>query len=255
MLAISENSKFSKRIFSDAGIPEESMVVVPHGVELEKYRNAQPLKLKTHKTYKILANIAQPHIRKNIPGLLEAYGKAFTKNDDVCLILKIVNKGPKQQFDVSFNEIYSTFKTRFKNHAEIEIITNFITDIESLYKACNIIITMSHAECFWMPGLEAMAAGNMVVAPRYGGQLDYMDDDNSLLIDGKEGRADGKMQYWTQSPYAAIFNPSSDHCATLLKSAVDNYDSLMEKFRPRMESVVNSHSWDIVAGKILELCK
>lgn len=248
------SSEFSKKIFSDAGVPSESMIVIPHGIDLEKFNRTEPLKLKTHKKYKILANIAQPHIRKNIPGLLEAFGKAFTKNDDVCLVLKIVNKKPTQQFDVSFNEIFSTFKSRFKNHADIELLTNFIPDIESLYKSCNMIMTMSHAECFWMPGLEGMAAGNMVIAPRYGGQLDYMNDDNSLLIDGKEGRADGRMQYWTQSPYAAVFNPNSDHCASLLRKAVDNYDSLMEKFKPRMDKVVREHTWDIVADRILELC-
>jgi len=248
------SSEFSKTIFAKAGIPEESMVVIPHGVDLEKFERTEPFKLKTHKRYKILANIAQPHIRKNIPGLLEAFGKAFTKNDDVCLVLKIVNKKPTQQFDVSFNEIYASFKARYKNHAEIELLTSFIPDIESLYNACDIVMTMSHAECFWMVGLEGFAANKIVIAPNYGGQLDYMNDDNSILIDGKVIKADAKMQYWTQSPYAAVFSPSTDHCAAQLKKAVDNYDSLIEKFKPNMKKVIACHTWDIVADKIVNLC-
>jgi glycosyltransferase involved in cell wall biosynthesis len=249
------SSQFSKKIFADAGVPEENMVVVPHGVNLDKFESVEPYPLKTKKSFKILANIAQPHIRKNIPGLLEAYGKAFTKQDDVCLVLKVVNKPPTEAFDVSFNEIYTTFKQKYKNHAEVEILSNFIIDIEGLYKSCHAVITMTHAECFWMPGLEGMAAGNLIIAPKYGGQLDYMNASNSLLIDGTIGKADRRMQYWTQSPYAAVFNPSIDHAIDVLRFAKDNYENLMKDFRPRMKKVVQNHTWDNVAAQILELAK
>jgi len=249
------SSQFSKKIFADAGVPNDSMVVIPHGIDLEKFESVESYPLKTKKSFKILANIAQPHIRKNIPGLLEAFGKAFTKQDDVCLVLKVVNKPPTQAFDVSFSEIYASFKDKYKNHAEVEILSNFIVDIEGLYKSCEAIITMSHAECFWMPGLEAMAAKNIVIAPRYGGQLDYMNDDNSLLIDGKEVKADKRMQYWTQSPYAAVFSPNIDHAVEMLRTAKNNYNNLIEKFKPNMNSMVNNHTWNSVAGQILELAR
>lgn len=249
------SSQFSKRIFADAGVPNESMVVVPHGIDHEKFESVEPYQLKTKKNFKILANIAQPHIRKNIPGLLEAYGKAFTKQDDVCLILKVVNKKTTNSFDVSFNELFTSFKNKYKNHADVEVVSNFITDIESLYKSCHAVLTMTHAECFWMPGLEGMAANNLIIAPRYGGQLDYMNDDNSLLIDGKEVKADRRMQYWTQSPYATVFEPSVDHAVELLRYAKNNYESLMEKFSPNMKSMVKNHTWDNVADQILGLTK
>lgn len=249
------SSEFSKKIFANAGIPNDAMVVVPHGVDTKKFESVEPYPLKTKRSFKILANIAQPHIRKNIPGLLEAYGKAFTKQDDVCLILKVVNKPPTQPFDVSFTEIFTSFKQKYKNHADVEILSNFIIDIEGLYKSCNAVITMTHAECFWMPGLEGMAANNLIIAPRYGGQLDYMNDDNSLLIDGKEVKADTRMQYWTQSPYAAVFAPNVDHAVEVLRKAKNNYESLMEKFVPNMKSTVKNHTWDNVAKQILELAK
>lgn len=249
------SSNFSKKIFADAGVPNDAMVVVPHGVNTEKFRDIAPYQLKTKKSFKILANIAQPHIRKNIPGLLEAYGKAFTKKDDVCLILKVVNKKPTETFDVSFTEIFTTFKQKYKDHADVEILSNFIVDIESLYKACDAVVTMTHAECFWMPGLEGMAAGNLIIAPRYGGQLDYLNDDNSLLIEGSVVKADRRMQYWTQSSYAAVFNPDVDHAVEVLRHAKNNYSSLMEKFKPNIKNVVENHTWDCVANRILELVR
>ena len=249
------SSNFSKEIFTKNGMAEDHQVMIPHGIHLDRFQNLGKLPLKTKKKYKILCNIAQPHLRKNIPGLLKTWGKAFTKNDDVCLVLKISKKSPNPQFDVPFNSIFNDFKSTYKNHAEIEIIDEFITDIETLYNACDVVMTMTHAECFWMPGLEAMAANKIVMAPRYGGQLDYMNDDNSILIDGKLIRADNRMQYWEPSPYAAVFDPDTDQAAAKLKDVVANYDDYLKKFSPKMKELLPNYSWTKVAGRIVGLCK
>lgn len=249
------SSNFSKKIFTDNGMPEEKQVMIPHGIHLDRFQNLGKYPLKTKKKYKILCNIAQPHLRKNIPGLLATWGKAFTEADDVCLVLKISKKSPNPLFDVNFAEMFNNFKARFKKHAEIEIIDTFITDIETLYNAVDVVMTMSHAECFWMPGLESFAANKIVVAPRYGGQLDYMNDDNSILIDGKIIRADLKMQYWEPSPLAAVFDPSTDQAAAKLKDLIANYDDYLKKFSPKMQEILPNYTWTKVAERIVGLCK
>lgn len=249
------SSAFSKKIFTDNGMPEEHQVVIPHGIHIDRFQTLGKYPLKTNKKIKVLCNIAQPHLRKNIPGLLNAWGKAFTKADDVCLVLKISKKGPNPMFDIPFTEVFNKFKLQYKNHAEIEIIDTFITDIETLYNSCDVLFTMTHAECFWMPGLEAFAANKVVIAPRYGGQLDYMNDDNSVLIDGKMIRADNRMQYWEPSPYAAVFDPDVNQAATKLKDVVANYDDYLKKFSPKMQEILPEYSWTKVAERFVALCK
>lgn len=250
------SSNFAKKIFSDNGMPDDHQVVVPHGIHLDRFQSLGKYPLKTKKKYKILVNIAQPHLRKNIPNVFKAYGKAFTKQDDVCLVLKVSRKSPQVTTDsVPFNEIYKDFCHEFKNHGEIEIIDTFITDIESLYNACDIVFSMSHAECFWMPGLEGFGANKIVVAPAYGGQLDYMNDNNSMLISGKEIRADVKMQYWEPSPYAKVFSPNVDHAAQILKDVVNNYNDYHSKFSPKMQELVLDYTWTKAAQKIVSLFK
>ena len=252
------SSNFSKKIFTDNGMPADHQVMVPHGIHLDRFANLGKYPLKTQKKHKILCNIAQPHLRKNIPNLLKAYGKAFSKTDDVCLVLKVSRKSANNSnatFDVNFNEIFNDWSSKFKNHAEIEIIDKFIVDIETLYNACDIVWTMANTECFWMPGLEGFAANKVVVAPRYGGQLDYMNDDNSILIDGKMIRADMRMQYWEPSSYAAVFDPDVDQAASKLKDLVANYDDYLKKFSPKMQELLPEYTWDKVADKILALCK
>lgn len=251
------SSSFSKKIFTDNGMPEDKQVVIPHGIDLNRFSITDKYKLKTNKKYKILANIAQPHLRKNIPGLLKTYGKAFTKADDVCLVLKVAKKSPQQTgiVDVPIGEILNDFRRTYKNAGEIEIIDTFMTNIESLYNACDVVITMSHAECFWMPGLEGFAANKVVVAPRYGGQLEYMNDENSLLIDGKEIRADHRMQYWEPSSYAKVFEPNTDHAAKLLRDLIANYDDYHAKFSPKMKELMPQYTWDNIAKRIITLCR
>lgn len=251
------SSEFAKKVFADNKIPEEHLVVVPHGVNAWQFRNAKPYPLKTNKVYKILANIAQPHIRKNIPGLFESFGRAFTKDDDVCLVIKISKSGQKERaiFNVDFDKELKKFKDKYRNHAEIEVVDHFIDDIGEIYAACDIVYSVTNAECFWLPGLEAMAADRLVIAPNWGGQLQYMNSDNSLLIEGKEGRASRQMQYWTASPYAVTFNPDLDHAAERLKEAVKNFHELKKKFRIPMEQTVQQLSWNNVGKQILELCE
>lgn len=249
------SSQFSKKIFTDNGMKEDHQVVIPHGIHLDRFNNLGKYPLKTNKKYKILCNIAQPHFRKNIPGLLAAYGKAFTKRDDVCLVLKVSRKSPQPGYDVPFNDIFNNWKTTFKEHAEVEIIDKFIVDIESLYNACDVVWTMSHTECFWMPGLEGFAANKVVVSPRYGGQLDYMNDNNSILIDGKEIRAIPQMQYWEPSPYAKVFEPNTDQCAEKLRDVISNYDDYLKKFSPNMQEILPNYSWSKVTERIVRLCK
>jgi glycosyltransferase involved in cell wall biosynthesis len=248
------SSRFSKKIFTDNGMPADKQVVVPHGIHLERFHNLGRFSLRTKKKYKILANIAQPHLRKNIPGMLRAYGKAFTNKDDVCLVFKVSRKSPQPGFDLNIDDLMARWKKEFPQTPEVEIIDKFIPDIETLYNACDVVYTMSHAECFWIPGLEGFAANKIVVAPRYGGQLDYMNDENSILVDGKTIRADHRMQYWEPSPYAEVFEPDVDQAASKLKDLIANYDDYMKKFSPNMKEVAEKHSWSAAAQKIIDLC-
>lgn len=248
-------SNFMKDVFMNGKIPEEKIKVIPHGIHLKDYENKEKFKLKTNKKFKILVNVAQCHLRKNIPGVFEAFGRAFTNKDDVCLIMKVVPKreGKEYTFDVDFYDIYKDFCKKYKEHAEIEIITEFLIDMVPLYNACDAVFTMSNAEGFYMPGLECLAANKINIAPEYGGQLDFLNKENSLLIEGKKVRADKKMMYWQSSPYAVMFQPNIDHSVELLKKCYKEYDELLQKFLPDMKKQTQKYTWDNVAKQILEL--
>jgi len=250
------SSNFSKKIFTDNGMPEDHQVVISHGINPEQFLNKDKYPLKTKKKIKFLVNIAQPHLRKNIPNVFKAYGKAFTKADDVCLVIKIAKKSPQPKTDsVPFDDIYRNFCKEFKNHAEVEIISDFIVDIVPLYNVCDVVFSMSYCECFWLPGIEAVAANKIIIHPNYGGALDFLNENNSILIPGKEIRADIRLQYWEPSPYAKMFEPNVEKATQALKDVYNNYEDYLKKFTPGMQEVAAEYTWENATKKIMDLVK
>lgn len=250
------SSQYSYDIFAKNNIPESKMLVVPHGVDTNVFNpDIPPFKLRTEKKIKFLHN-AIPHARKCHDRMIEAYLDAFTGDDDVCLIMKTKFKQPDRDkpFEVNVEEtLEKAFKGR-KNPPEIEIINDkFIPDIGSLYTACDAVVSMSSAEGFWLPGLEALACGMLVIAPRHGGQLEFLNDDNSLLINTNEMKAPITMQYWTHSPDAVVGDPDTRHCSELMRRAYENMDEEKVRIQKAARETTEKFSWENAAQMILDL--
>jgi glycosyltransferase involved in cell wall biosynthesis len=226
-------------------ISPEKLCLMPHGVEVDKFINAQPMKLNTDKKIKILINITQLHIRKNLSGTLAAIGEALNKNDDVCLILKVADKNPEYPFELKFQEIFKEFNKKYPNHIECLIIKDYIPNIESLYKACDILFLLSHAEAFSLTHAEGLIAGNIVFSSRYSGPLDFLTDNNSFLIDGKLIRAPRQSQYWEPHAHNSYFDPDVKIAAEKLRYCIDNFDDVKKnKLSFITSEVIRNFGWD-----------
>lgn len=246
-------STFAKQVFLDSGIPDSHMKVVPHGIDFEQVNAAFPYILQTKKKTRILAVIAQIHRRKNLDGMLEMYGKAFSKTDDVCLVLKVQDRPAKNFFELNFKDIFSKFKKQFPNHAEIEIVDQFIPNIYSLYKACDIVFSASHCEGFGITALDALALGKINIAPNYGGFTDFLNHDNSLLIEGREFFVPPNFLYWSQKNKTKAFMPSIESGVDKLRYAVSHKDELLNKFAQNINITRDHYSWQHVTSQIMDL--
>lgn len=246
-------SRFCFDSFILSGVPENKVEIVPHGIDLEKFKSPEIYPLKTAKIRKILLNIGQNHARKNILGSLCGFGRAFTKKDDVCLVAKISNKKIEHGFEVDVKKILEEFNRKFPNHAEVELITGFVPDVVSLYNACDIVYSLSHCEGFYLPALEALAVGKLNVTCRYGGQLDFLNDENAVLVEGNIQRSPASSQYWTPDFRNSHFMPDEIDAATKLKYVVENYPDLHKKMLPKMKETAENLTWDKVVSKILAI--
>jgi len=249
------SSQYSFDIFADNGVPKDKMLVVPHGVDTNIFNpNIPPFELKTQKKIKFLHN-AIPHHRKLHEKVIKGYFNTFTDKDDVCLILKTKFLDPKKlnEHEVDVQAILKKCAGRRKDLPEIEIIQSFIPDIGSLYTACDAVISMSSCEGFWLPGLEALACGSLVIAPRHGGQLEFLNDDNSILIDTKEMKAPSSMQYWTNHPDAVVGDPDIKHFSKMLWKVYKNLEKEKQRIKEPAKKTVEKFTWEAAAQMILDL--
>ncbi len=260
------SSNFSAEIFCINGVPAEKTFVIPHGVDTKVFNsNITPVKISTDKKFKFVSVVA-PHFRKNIDLLLEAFCEAFTKQDDVCLVLKSKvfkysdgiydeAKNPKGRkgFEIVLGDVFKNLKNRYgDNMPEIIVLNGHVENVASIYNACQCHITTTGSEGFGMPMLESMGCNMLNIAPRYSGHLDFMNDDNSLLIDTYIRPAKQVEQYWNYNPKAKIGQPDKTHTVELMRKAVREYDQLMAKFKPNMEKIVQEYSWTNAVKKIID---
>jgi glycosyltransferase involved in cell wall biosynthesis len=246
-------SQFGKECFINSKVPEEKIKVIPHGIDLKQFENKNKYQLKTKKRVKILVNVGQSHIRKNIKGMFQAYHMAFTKNDDVCLVAKISKNEMKNPFDIDPIKTYNMVKTGYKNPPEVELITEYIPSIVELYNACDAVYSLSYSEGFGMTMTEAIGANKINICCRYGGQLDFLNDNNSILIDGKITKASLQEQYWGADPRNTHFDADLKDAANKLRFVYENLGALNNKILPTYD--LTNYTWDSVGKKIMELVK
>lgn len=249
------SSQFSFDIFAQNKIPKEKMRVISHGVDFDRFKNAKQYPLVTRKSVKFFANIAQPHIRKNIIGMLEAWGKAFDKTSDTCLVLKVVDKIPEMAFEQNFTKLFNEFKLKYKNHAEIEVIKNYVPNIEDLYYSTDALFMIPNAECFHFPSLEMLSLSKPVISSNYGGQLDFLNKENSILIDGKMIRAPKNAHYYESSVYSEMFEPNIDCAVAALRNVAANYAQVKSNLKININELTERFSWESVANQMTALCR
>ena len=253
------SSNFSKEVFVNAGWPEEKCVVIPHGINIEDYKDNRKYGLHSNRTFKFL-NVSIAHYRKNIDLLIDAYYSAFSEDDDVCLVIKTSLKPPRKKlykFECNIVEqikdVQRKHMSRGKRLPQVEIVQTKLDSMIPLYNSCDCLISASSSEGFGMPLLEGLAAGMLVIAPRCTGQLDFLNDKNSLLVDVKVIDAGLKYQYWKPTNGATTYLPNKDALIDAMINAYQNKDSLIKNFNDEKIKTLDLFSWKNAANKILEI--
>lgn len=249
-------SNYCKQGFANAGVPKEMIEVVPHGVNECFISGTDKYSLNTDRKTKFFLNVGgQVHARKGIPGTLEAWGRAFTNKDDVILVVKANKKRPEQPFELYWPDLLSAFSDKYPMHAPVVTISEFIPDISALYRACDVVVSGSNSEGFNMPALEALHSNNLLIVSDYSGSQDFCNDNNSLLIKGKEVRCPPNYQYWGSSNNAVMFEPDKDHYASLMQKAAKEKDDLLKSFQPEIQRIKERYTWSNVVDQIVSLAE
>jgi glycosyltransferase involved in cell wall biosynthesis len=183
----------------------------------------ESLKQKYHLDFPVILTVGQFRPHKNLPGLIEAFGKLRKEMPAKLVILG------KQ--DPKHTRVYEAIdKTKAKSDI---VMPGFVTDEElSLwYKAASVFVFPSFYEGFGLPGLEAMMAGAPVVASNQA-SLPEVYQDAALYFDP--------------------FNTAD--IAAKIKEVILN-KKLQEKLIENGRKISRKYSWKKTAEETLDLYK
>lgn len=153
--------------------------------------------------------------RKNPLGAVEAFQRAFGRDRKAHLVLKM-NDGSVAP------ELRATLLEAIGGSPNIHVIEQKLTDQEmtDLLHSVDVLLSMHRTEGFGLPLARAMQLGKLVIATGWSGNLDFMNRDNSMLIDYSLVPArDPQQTYDYQDMDWA--DPSIEHAATCLRLAAD----------------------------------
>jgi len=145
--------------------------------------------------------------RKAWDVLLQAWYEEFSATDDVTLLLKadpnLAPPGTNCRREVD-QFVRSQLGRNPKKGPPVVVIDRLVetTEVPALYRTADAFVLATHGEGWGRPHMEAMAMGLPTIATRWSGNLEFMNDDNSCLVDYElvEAPTDGWLrgQRWAQ---------------------------------------------------------
>lgn len=237
-------TRFNVETFARSGVMPAKLFVVPGGIDPAVYSpDVPPFDWPDKKGYNFLS-VFEWNIRKGWDILLSAFLAEFRRKDDVALILK-VNVTFTTEEKVK-REIYHLIRSQGYNPADIpdiHLIVNNLTapEMAALYASCDAFVLPSRGEGWGRSYMEAMAVGLPTIGTRWSGQTEFMNEDNSYLID-----VEGFFEF---APYDPIHRghlwarPSVEHTRILLRRVYENRDESMWKGRTARREIAGKWTW------------
>lgn len=167
------------------GLDPARVAVIPLGVDLAHFTPAAPplarIVAAATKSVKFLF-VGGTIRRKGIDILLEAWRRAFTRDDDVCLIIKDFCRNGAYAGQTQDDAI-----SRVANDPAAGAVIHLtddlpLADLPGLYTACDVLVHPYRGEGFALPVAEALACGRATIVTRGGSTDDFCLPTTSMFI-------------------------------------------------------------------------
>jgi glycosyltransferase involved in cell wall biosynthesis len=260
MDAIITYSDFNRQTFSDFGI-NRPIIVVPHGVDSERFSpEVKPLDSMTElrEKYFVFGSNFDWNTRKNPEGLIKAYFNAFINKDDVVLVLKVYHQHPIARSVETIKRKIFEIKEEFKGRTDLPRIILFTDiirpeDMAAFYTSIDCYVLASRGEGWSLTHSEAMAAGLPTIGTGWSGNTEFMNADNSYLVDFKiEKIKDSEVEHQPHYKGQSWAVPDIKHMTEVMRHIYDHQDEAKAKGALAREDMVQNWSWKVACEKLNE---
>jgi glycosyltransferase involved in cell wall biosynthesis/Flp pilus assembly protein TadD len=243
-------SSYVRDCFIKSGVPADRVQVVPNGVDVNLLQSKQPpFPLRTSKRFKFLF-VGGTIQRKGIDVLLRAYGEAFSRADDVCLVIKDMGRASFYQGQTAEQLIANCSAEPLP---EIEYIARelSVAEMAGLYQSCDCLVHPYRGEGFGLPIAEAMACGLPVIVTGHGAALDFCDETRAFLLPARLGRFNAKRidrLETVDAPWLA--EPDGEMLRYWLRYVVEHPNEARTRGEAAAAYVRRHLSWDCMADAV-----
>jgi glycosyltransferase involved in cell wall biosynthesis len=179
---------FNVETFARAGVTAP-IQVVPAGVDASMFRpGLRPLKVPGGRGT-VFLSVFEWTFRKGWDVMLAAWANAFGPEDDVSLVLRTAMVDGMYPAGATVNQVidgYLASLGRSRHQVAPIVVVDQplgMADLPRLFAAADVYVSASRGEGWGRPMMEAMACRLPTIATRWSGNLDFMNDENSMLVD------------------------------------------------------------------------
>lgn len=246
---------WNMQVFEESGV-KTPLYKIPHAIDVPNLDAVPDFNLQGVSDDNFMFySIFQWQERKHPYALLTAYNAAFTGVDDVVLVLKTYRHD--QGGD---KETIKSMVLEFRKYLNLDhypkiylIVENMSSEnITALHKRGDCFVLMQRSEGWGLPHFEAASAGKPIITPGYGGQTDFLNEDNSYLLDytlcpvggmawSPYYRAD---QYWCE--------PDIKQAIEAMRHVYNNRDEAVAKGQKAKENIAKNFTWDRIGDMIVD---
>ena len=246
-------SKFNLETFTNSGVSQEKLFKIPEAIDTDLFTLEVP-KLKEITNvhgFKFLS-VFDWNLRKGWDVLIRAFAEEFAENNNIKLILKVWSS-----YGLSLEEIQEELKEFVeRNKLNKKILSRIIfypknlpnNMLPSLYKSVDAFVLPTRGEGWGRPIMEAMTMQIPAIATRCSGQLEFMNDDNSFLIDCKyidvPEKAVEEIPNFRGHKWA---EPSVQHLKKLMHTVYKDYKEAFKKAKTAREFILKNFNRKTVA--------
>ena len=242
-------SEFNRQTFAEAGVDLQKLKLLHAGVDTELFRpNGRRLEIPQSRSFNFLS-VFDLEPRKGSDLLLKAYVSEFKPDEDVALILKIsqLNDPVTDPVAQICYFIEKEAGLTLEKCPPIILMKGFLSQQEmaALYGSAHAFVLPTHGEGYGRPLMEALSVELPVIATRWSGQLDFLRDENSYLID-IEGLVPAAAEeeifaghLWAQ--------PSLEHLRQLMRRAFSQRDEARARGQQGRRDMVADWDWGVRA--------
>lgn len=246
-------SAWNKEVFEKNGVTKPIYKIV-HGIAPPDLSDAKPIKMNVGEDHFIFYAIFQWIERKNPLGLLKAYLTEFKENEKVRLAIKTYRLGTSaQEKEIIKNQIEAVKKSlNLPSYPKILFFSDLFTaeQLKGFHLRGDCCVLPHRGEGFSLAAAEAMSYGKPTIATRYSGNLEFMNDDNSFLVDYQLTPVSG-MIFPNYNAYMTWADPNIIQLKEHMRYVFENREEAQEIADRGRQTILEQFNWTTAGQAML----